>query len=371
MRVLVFGGTRYFGRAAVEILLSQGHRVSVFTRGNVRPPFWDQIEHIQGDRTDIEGLVSKLKGRKFDAVIDNQCFTREEAEGAVRALRGNIGRYVVASTVSTYGEGGHALRRQTVSGPPASNEERFWVDYRLIDPVPEDASDVSKQPWEYRSTLSKYGEGKRHVERVMLESPRDWPFVAIRVPATLGPDDPTGRFAWWLWRIQDGDPVILPDGGKHAVQLGYSLDLARFIVDCLTAPKVPRQIYNFAQRETPRFVHVLEAIADSAGRPLNAVAIPSEILHRFSGLPWHEWSYAPFCDLNITMSLRKAEQDVGLPYTPLREWVKATTDWYLANPAALETTRWSELRWKEVLFAGKWKAARERLGWRFEGEPSP
>lgn len=369
MKVLVFGGTRYFGRAAVELLLSEGHEVTIFSRGNTRPPFWDRIEHTQGDRTDADGVVEKLRGRHFDGVIDNQCYTREEAQAAIRALRGNVGRYVVASTVSTYGEGGHAPRRQTADMPPLSDEERFWVDYRSIEPVRESDSDVSAHPWKYRESLNRYGEGKRHVERVMLESPSDWPYVVIRVPATLGPDDPTGRFAWWLWRILDGDPVILPDGGKHTVQLGYSRDLARFIVDCLKAPNTARQVYNFGQRELPRWARFLEVMAGAAGKPLNAVAVPSEILHRHRELPWHDGSYAPFCDYNISMSLSKAEREVGLPHTPLTEWIKTTTDWYLANPDALRNTKYSDLRWKEVLFAGKWKAAVERLHARFEPQP--
>ena len=100
MHILVIGGTRFFGRSAVEQLLAAGHRVTIFSRGNSRPPFWDDIEHIQGDRTDADGLRAHLSGRSFDGVIDNQCFNREEAESVIEALRGRVGRYVVASTVS-------------------------------------------------------------------------------------------------------------------------------------------------------------------------------------------------------------------------------------------------------------------------------
>jgi len=150
----------------------------------VRPPFWNQIEHIQGDRTDADGVVKRLAGRSFDAVIDNQAHPREEVQSALKALRGNVGRYVVASTVSTYREGGHSLRRSIVDSPVADSD-RFWTDYRGREPVREADSDVHDHPWENRDNLSKYGEGKRHVERVNLRSPTDWPYVIIRVPATL------------------------------------------------------------------------------------------------------------------------------------------------------------------------------------------
>ena len=207
MDVLVMGGTGYFGLAAVEQMLEAGHRVSIFSRGNTRPWFWDDIEHIEGDRQDADGLARRLEGRRFDGVIDNQCFNRQEAESAIRALRGRVGRYVVASTVSVYGEAGHCGRRSTLS-EPLTDEERFAVDYRPLEPVRESDLDVSGQSWEYRDEVDEYGEGKRMMERVMLESPDDWPWIVVRVPATLGPGDPSGRFAWWLTRILDGGPIL-------------------------------------------------------------------------------------------------------------------------------------------------------------------
>ena len=124
--VLVLGGTLYFGRAVVEELLEAGHRVTVFSRGRLRPPFWDSVEHIEGDRTDADGLVERLGGRTFDGVIDNICYNRGEAESVVRAQRGPVGRYVAASTVSVYGEAGHAIHRHTPTRP-LSDEARFAV----------------------------------------------------------------------------------------------------------------------------------------------------------------------------------------------------------------------------------------------------
>lgn len=76
---------------------------------------------------------------------------------------------------------------------PLTAEERFAVDYRYREPVRESDLDNSNHPWEYRSCLSPYAEGKRHMERVMLESPGDWPYVIVRVPVTLGPGVPSGR----------------------------------------------------------------------------------------------------------------------------------------------------------------------------------
>ena len=361
MDVLVLGGTRYFGREAVAQLLQAGYKVAIFSRGNVQPPFWGDVEHIQGDRTDTEGMAQLLRGRRFDGVIDNLCFNRREAEGVIRALRGRVGHYVVASTVSVYGEGGHAVRRHMAT-QSLPDEERFAVDYRYLEPVREEDLDNSNHPWEYRPNLAKYGEGKRHMERVMLESPEDWPWIVVRVPATLGPRDPSGRFPWWLSRILDGGPILLPDGGAHAVQLGYSKDLATFLIKLLSGGQA-RSVYNYAQREMPSLAHFLEVMAHAAHVPSKTVAVPADILQLYSGLPWHDWSYAPFTSYPLLMSLSKAESHVGLSFrASLREWVQATVDWYLDHREALSTAGYSDLRPAEIEFARRWESVREGLG---------
>lgn len=362
MDFLVLGGTRYFGRGVVEQLLAAGHKVAVFSRGNTRPPFWDDIEPIAGDRTDPDSLAAAMKGRRFDGVLDNLCFNRQEAQSVIAALRGRVGRYVVASTVSVYGEGGHAVGRHTVDRP-LSDEERFAVDYRFLEPVRESDLDNAGQPWDYRPNLSEYGEGKRQAERVMLEAPEDWPWVVVRVPATLGPDDPSGRFAFWLSRILDGGPLLLPDGGVHALQVGYSGDLSRFLVELLQGSGRMRSIYNYAQRETPAFVNFLQTVAAAAGKPLNAVAVPADVLQAYSGLPWREWSYAPFTCCPVLMSLDKVEAEVGLSFrTPLRTWVQTAVDWYKERPAALAEVKHPETRPLELDFAKRWATARADLG---------
>ena len=53
MKVLVIGGTLYFGKVIVRKLLERGDEVTIFSRGNTRPDFWDDVDHIQGERDDF------------------------------------------------------------------------------------------------------------------------------------------------------------------------------------------------------------------------------------------------------------------------------------------------------------------------------
>ena len=105
MNILIIGGTRYMGRIMVERLLARGDRVTVFSRGVSQPEWWDQVSHIQGDRNDQRDFAAKLKGVSFDAVIDTQAYHKEDVAGAVNAIQGNVGRYLLLSTSSVYLEG--------------------------------------------------------------------------------------------------------------------------------------------------------------------------------------------------------------------------------------------------------------------------
>ena len=159
----------------------------------------------------------------------------------------------------------------------------------------------------------------------------------------------------------DGGPVLLPDGGTHAVQLGYSDDLSQFLI-CLQCEGEVRSIYNYAQPETPGLVNFLRAMAGAAGRPLNIVAVPSDTLQRYTELPWEEWSYAPFCYCPLLMSTSGAEAQVGLEFrTPIEECVRITVDSYLSDRKTLLAAQNAEHRAAELELASRWQAVGRSL----------
>ena len=237
MNVLVIGGTLYFGKVIVRKLLARGDTVTLFTRGNTRPDFWDEVEHITGDRTDHEGFVDLLRGRTFDAVIDNLAFRLEDVQAAVKALRGQTGKYLVASTVSTYGGPGHALAWTDPSrrnGPLRIDE---FVDLQAHCPVSEDELDLGHVEWDYSAEIHEYAQGKRHIEKYLREVP-EFPWVVMRVPATLGPEDPSLRFWWYMQRVLDGREILLRDGGSNIFRLGFRDDVAQAFVDAMSVAMI-------------------------------------------------------------------------------------------------------------------------------------
>ena len=50
VKLLVIGGTRFVGRAFVELAVRHGHDVAVFHRSVSEPEDFPSVEHLHGDR---------------------------------------------------------------------------------------------------------------------------------------------------------------------------------------------------------------------------------------------------------------------------------------------------------------------------------
>lgn len=179
--ILVLGGTRFFGRKLVDLLLEEGHNVTILTRGQSGNPFGDKVEHIIADRSNQTEFARKVEGRTFDIVYDNICFSPNEAYDFCELFNGKIGKLVFTSTLSVYG---------------ADGEEKFETDF---------------DPYHYEIRLGNkedftYGEGKRQAEAVYFKYAQ-FPVVAVRIPIVLGEDDYSRRLHLHVERIANGEPI--------------------------------------------------------------------------------------------------------------------------------------------------------------------
>ena len=354
MKVLVIGGTLYFGKVTVRKLLERGDDVTIFSRGNVRPEFWDDITHIQGDRDQRDDFVDKLKDKEFDAVIDNLAFRVEDAQAVVKALQGRTGKYLVASTVSIYGAAGHINEWPTLATKDRPRHHDEYIDLNAHCPMREDDVDLSTVSWEYDPDISKYAQGKRQIERYLSETP-DFPSVVMRVPSTLGPEDPSLRFWWYLQRILDGREIILRDGGSNIFRTGFRDDIAQAFIDAVDSPNTANQTYNICQDEILTMRRFLEVIAEQAGRPLNTVSIPGDAAEMFSDLPWSEVIFDHYSrPPALVMSIAKARRDFGLRNTPFADWARQTVEWYRDEYDGDDSPHYDR-RDDEVALARRWR----------------
>ncbi|UMP02025.1 NAD-dependent epimerase/dehydratase family protein [Amycolatopsis sp. EV170708-02-1] len=194
-KVLVLGGSRYFGRGVVERLRDAGMDVTVLNRGSTPAP--SGVAHLIADRDDEAGLKAALDSRSFDVVLDQVCYTPVQAEIARRVLRAD--RYVMTSTIEVYDQ----VRTET----PMTES--------LVSPA------TAKLPED------DYGEGKRQAEAVFAAG--DTPFASVRVAHVLGGEDFTGRLRHYVERLDAGDAVDI-----HADPRPSTFIHAREIADFLT-----------------------------------------------------------------------------------------------------------------------------------------
>jgi 2'-hydroxyisoflavone reductase len=203
MRILVLGGTRFLGRHLVDQALAAGHRVTLFHRGrSMETGLFPGAEHRLGDR---DGPLDALAEGRWDAVVDTSAYVPRQVRTMAAALAGRIGCYQLVSTISVY----RAVDR------PGLTEDAPLV--ALDDPATEVVDGKT------------YGGLKALCERSLLEAlPSEADIV--RPGLLVGPYDPTGRFTWWVERLQRGREVLCPGSPGAQVQFIDARDAAAFML---------------------------------------------------------------------------------------------------------------------------------------------
>lgn len=184
MKILVLGGTRFFGKQLVKVLIEKGYDITIGTRGQTLDNFSDKVKRLILDRTDRESLKLNLAGKSFDIVYDNICYAPNDAKNLLEVMNGRVGKYIVTSSLAVYGQG--SMLKEEAFNP---------YDY----------------PIQYgdREEFS-YGEGKRLIEAVTYQT-FNVPTVAVRFPVVIGENDYTRRLAFYVEKILRQEPFIAKD----------------------------------------------------------------------------------------------------------------------------------------------------------------
>ena len=103
LNILILGGTSFLGPHQIAYAMNRGHSISTFTRGKTKPTIHKQlfkdVEHLVGDRNDN---LEALKGRKWDAVIDNSGYRVAWARDSAQLLQENVDMYLYTSSTGVY-----------------------------------------------------------------------------------------------------------------------------------------------------------------------------------------------------------------------------------------------------------------------------
>ena len=225
LKVLFYGGTRFVGKALVSNLLSKGHEIFVFTRGNLPVP--ENITHLKGDRSNDEDL-KKLSDHSFDLIVDSSGRKLEDTQRLLKFSGLPSYRFIYISSAGVY-------------------------DNTQLFPVGEDS------PIDLES---------RHIGKAKTES---WlkaegiPFTSFRPTYIYGPGNYNPIEKWFFDRITNGRSIPVPLDGQAITQLGHVSDLAEAIAKSLETDKANNQIYNCSGRKAVTFKGLIETAILATG----------------------------------------------------------------------------------------------------------
>ena len=86
MKILVIGGTRFFGIHMVNELLEKGHDVTIATRGISSDEYGDKVKRIILERTNEESVKEALSGVHYDVVIDKIAYCSNDIKYVMEAV---------------------------------------------------------------------------------------------------------------------------------------------------------------------------------------------------------------------------------------------------------------------------------------------
>lgn len=203
--VLVLGGTGFIGPHMVREALRRGHSVTLFNRGRTNNALFPDLETIKGDR---DGGLDGLKGRSWDAVIDNSGYVPRHVQDTARLVADNTKQYLFISSVSVYD------------------------DFTVVNSEDSPLATIADESVE-EVTGETYGALKALCEKRAAAELGARKLTILRPTYIAGPGDHTDRFTYWPIRTRKGGAMIWPGGRDDAIQIIDVRDLANFTVDCL------------------------------------------------------------------------------------------------------------------------------------------
>lgn len=287
MKILVAGGTRYFGIYLVEELIKQGYEVTIATRGKTADGYGTGVQRIVYDRSDAQSIKRAFEGKHFDLVYDNIAY----ASGDVKRLLDVIscGRYIMVSSASVYDK--HINMR----------EEDF-------EPIDKDIV------WGDRKDFS-YDEGKRQAEYALCNYFNNVKAVSVRYPFVIGKDDYTKRFQFYIDHAVKGIPMYVDNISYH-MSFIRSDEAGRFLA--YLAGKDFEGAVNGSTAGTISIEEILNYVTEKTGK----TAILSD---RSEAAPYNgEGEYS--------INTEKAER-LGFEFTNLKDWIYELIDYYIEKAA--------------------------------------
>jgi 2'-hydroxyisoflavone reductase len=314
LRLLILGGTGFIGPHQVRYAVERGHQVTIFNRGQSAPGmFDDRVEELLGDRE--LGQLDALRGREWDAVIDNSA-ARHDApywvRDAAEVLRDHTDQYLFISTRSVF---------RDLSQVPAT------VDAPVLT----------------KETATNWSEGQNYpygLAKALAEEEARAGFgdrtTIVRPGLIVGPGDQTDRFTYWPVRIERGGEILAPgDPENDRIQVIDVRDLCDWAVR-LCEDRTYGTFMAVGPENGRSIAEFLYGIAAVTTTPLSWTWVPHEFLLEHDFRPYREmpvWrpptpGFEGFARFDLSR-----EVAAGLTFRSLADTTAATLEYHHSRPA--------------------------------------
>ncbi|MCL4262144.1 MAG: SDR family oxidoreductase [Anaerolineae bacterium] len=299
MKLLIIGGTRFLGRAIVEVALAAGHDVTLFNRGQSNPGLYANLETLVGNR---DGGLGVLHGRSWDAVIDTCGYVPRLVRDSATLLADRVELYTFISSISVYSDPSVAHIDEDAPLGTIEDETVETVDGDTYGPL--------KVLCEKAATDSMHGRA-----------------LNVRAGLIVGPYDLSDRFTYWPYRVAQGGEVLSPGEPHSPVQFIDVRDIAAWTVQAtekrLTGP------YNVTGPNEPvTMSQLLHACKEVSGSDATFTWVSDEFLTanevgEYTEMPlWVTAEFAGFDTVNCQKAI-----GAGLLTRPLTDTIRDTLDW--------------------------------------------
>ena len=307
MKILVLGGTRFFGIHMVEALLEAGHDVTIATRGNAKDSFGDRVNRIIVERTNAESMKRAFEGKHYDVVIDKLAYSSNDLRIAMEAV--DCDKYIQMSSTAIY-------EPKTVN-------------------TCEDDFDGLKRPviWCSRQDFP-YDEIKRQAEKALWQEYAERKWIAVRYPVVLGKDDYTGRLKFYVEHVINDKPMYI-DNVDYKMSYIRSDEAGRFMA--YLVDKDITGAYNGASAGTISLREVINYVEEKTSK--KAVLVEKEAMDIAKDRTTQTGSdndspavdTAPYNgDPEFSINTDKAKA-LGFEFTDIHDWIYELIDYYISE----------------------------------------
>ena len=356
-RILVTGGAGLIGSHLVDALLERGHQVRVYdnlesqVHGGLRergewPAYLNlEAERIPGDVRDREALRRALEGVDVvfhlaarvgvgQSMYEIHSYVDANVRGTAVLLDllanepHRVGKLIVASSMSAYGEGTYECAECGVVYPQLRPEEQLRArDWEMHCPkCGEPATPLPTDETKPLFPTSVYAITKRDQEEMCLAVGRAYgiPTVALRLFNVYGPrqalSNPyTGVVAIFAGRLLNGRPPVIFEDGQQKRDFVHVSDVVRAFLLAMERAEADYQAVNVGTGRPITIHQVAEVLLKYFQLPTSNL----QITHQFrTGDVRH-------CFADLTLAGRLVYRPCGT----FTEGVSETVEWVRAQVA--------------------------------------